>query len=38
MPYEAWQKVIQTNLTGTFFLVFQAAGRHRMVPKSRERV
>ncbi|MCL6633247.1 MAG: SDR family oxidoreductase [Alicyclobacillus herbarius] len=27
MPYEAWQKVIQTNLTGTF-LMSQAVGRH----------
>lgn len=27
MPYDAWQKVIQTNLTGTF-LMSQAVGRH----------
>ncbi|CAM3972793.1 SDR family oxidoreductase [Alicyclobacillus pomorum] len=27
MPYEAWMKVIQTNLTGTF-LMSQAVGRH----------
>lgn len=27
MPYEAWQKVIQTNLTGTF-LMSQAVGRY----------
>jgi NAD(P)-dependent dehydrogenase (short-subunit alcohol dehydrogenase family) len=27
MPYEAWQKVIQTNLTGTF-LMSQAVGSH----------
>ncbi|QQE77569.1 SDR family oxidoreductase [Alicyclobacillus sp. SO9] len=27
MPYEAWQKVIQTNLTGTF-LMSQATARH----------
>ncbi|MCL6600792.1 MAG: SDR family oxidoreductase [Alicyclobacillus macrosporangiidus] len=27
MPYEAWMKVIQTNLTGTF-LMSQAAARH----------
>jgi len=27
MPYEAWQKVIQTNLTGTF-LVSQAVAEH----------
>jgi len=27
MPYDAWMKVIQTNLTGTF-LMSQAVGRH----------
>jgi NAD(P)-dependent dehydrogenase (short-subunit alcohol dehydrogenase family) len=27
MPYDAWQKVIQTNLTGTF-LMSQAVGQH----------
>ncbi|UOF89022.1 SDR family oxidoreductase [Fodinisporobacter ferrooxydans] len=27
MPYDAWQKVMQTNLTGTF-LMAQAVGRH----------
>ncbi|BCJ87561.1 SDR family oxidoreductase [Effusibacillus dendaii] len=27
MPFDAWQKVIQTNLTGTF-LMSQAVGRH----------
>ncbi|MCF8565237.1 SDR family oxidoreductase [Alicyclobacillus tolerans] len=27
MPYDAWQKVVQTNLTGTF-LMSQAVGRH----------
>ncbi|MCY0875751.1 MAG: SDR family oxidoreductase [Firmicutes bacterium] len=31
MPYEAWQKVLQTNLTGTF-LMSQAVGRH-MIPR-----